>query len=149
MRKLSFYRQERRDRGIRTGIEIDGDVVLHSFEEGEGEPDPSLLWYIDIRCEGDRLPADPEKARRWFLDHAEVIRAGIKLLAEEIGAGVDHGGWPLRWTMPKGPRGVRVEVAVSAVRRLEAMGMAKKLADIAEHWEERLEKLEAVPSHNP
>ncbi len=126
MSKISFYRQERWDGGIRTGIEMDGYVVMQSFAEGTDDSDPALLWYIDVRCEGAKLAAEPEKARKWFLEHAEIIRAGLRQLAGHIRAGVDADGWPLLWPMPESPRGVRITVAVSAVERLTAWAIAEK-----------------------
>ena len=148
MRKISFYRQERWDGGVRTGIEVDGYVVLQSFVEGEEGADPALLWYIDVRCKGANLPAEPAKVRLWLLDQGSIIRPGLKQLAVHIRAGVDAEGWPLLWPMSNSPRGVRITVAVSAVERLTAWAIAEKVTEIADHWEAHLKKLEPVESLN-
>ena len=72
MPNLTFYRQARIDGGIRTGIELDEDAVFEHFEEGGPELDPTLLWYVDLRCQGPGLPDEPRKAREWLIDHADV-----------------------------------------------------------------------------
>jgi len=62
MPTITFYRQARRDGGIRTGIEIDQNTVLMRFDRGRKESDPALLWCVDVRCSGARLPREPETA---------------------------------------------------------------------------------------
>ena len=72
MPKLTFYHQARFDGGRRTGISLDDDATsLHFFETGAAEEDydPRLLWYVDLRCEGNAIPGEPQAARDWFLDN--------------------------------------------------------------------------------
>jgi hypothetical protein len=140
---ISFYRQARRDGGIRTGVTIDADTVLHRYEGGGNDSDPALVWFVDLRCEGRRLPTEPEAAREWFLSHAQLIKEGLRASAEELQAGIDIGSWPLERPLT-GPRGVRMRVVCSAVRRPEALDIARILQDIADHWEERIKALEEV-----
>ena len=64
MTKLTFYRQGRKDGGIRTGVEVNDESVLGRFEEGDKETDSALDWYVDIRCSVSKLGNDPEDARR-------------------------------------------------------------------------------------
>ena len=64
MPELDFYRQQRRDGAIRTGIEIDGETVLGRFEQVAEDANPVLAWWVDVRCKGRRLPDEPEAARR-------------------------------------------------------------------------------------
>jgi hypothetical protein len=141
MSAISFYRQARRDGGIRTGITIDADTVLHRYENGGNDSDPALVWFVDVRCEGRRLPTEPEPAREWFLSHAQLIKAALRASAEELRAGIDIGSWPLERSI-SGPRGVRMRIVCSAVRRLEALDIARILHDIADHWEERIKALQ-------
>src|SRR5262249_4105359 len=146
MPKTPFYRQYRRDHGVRTGVDIDGTTALHLFEPGEDDPDPALLWFVDLRCEGAALPAGVEEARQWLLDNATVIRSGFETLAQEVGPGMDPDAWPLLWKIPGTARRVRMTIVCSAARRLEGRDIAKVLADVAEHWEERIRGLPPVGS---
>src|SRR5438876_12275597 len=101
MTEFAFYRQKRRDGGIRTGIEINGETEL-GLEEGftGDEQDPVLLWFVDLRMEGKKLPTDPEEVRQWLLKHSPGICAGFQLLAGEIQAGVDFNTYPYLWPVP-------------------------------------------------
>src|SRR5262249_45375163 len=100
MPKISFYQKKRRDGGIRTGIDIDRESVLGCFQSGPEESDPVLLWFVDLRCEGARLPTTPEEARQWLLDHSALIHQAFQKLIAEIRAGIDFNTWPLLWTLP-------------------------------------------------
>ena len=145
MSKITFYRQKRRDGGIRTGVEINGETEL-GLEEGftGDELDPVLVWFVDLRCEGQKLPADAEAVRAWLLKYTSVIRSGFQSLAEEILAGIDFNSYSYLWPVPDAPRGVRMLIACCAMRRLEAREMRGVLLDIAANWAERLQRLPAV-----
>jgi hypothetical protein len=140
MPKLTYYQQQRADGGVRTAIFTEHETLLHHFEEGSDDTDPTLLWFVELRCEGRRLPAEPEPARQWFLDHAELMRNGLKALAERLEVGMDA-DWPLLWPMPAAPRGVRVTIAISVARRSVGLKAASILADVADHFEANLRKL--------
>ncbi len=144
MANITYYRQKRRDGGIRTGIEIEGTTKLGREEGFDDESDPVLLWWVDLRCEGKKLPTDPEEARHWLLEQGPVIRAAFEALAEEAQAGIDFNTFPYLWPVPKTPRGVRMTIAAMANRRLDARAMTGVLLDIAARWQERVEKLPAV-----
>ena len=141
--KISFYRLMRRDGVIRTGVEADDVTELGTVEGEEAEyPDPVLAWYVDLRCEGKKLPAGPEKVRRWLLDHADVITKAFTHLADEVRAGIDFATWmPLLWPVPEAPRGVRMTIACSATRRTDALAIARVLTEMAVHWRQWLEKM--------
>src|SRR5437867_2729663 len=96
MPRLNYYRQRRRDGGTRSGVAVDDAVLLHSFEPGAEASDPALLWYVDIRCEGPRLPARPDPVRQWLLAQRVILAGGLRALAEELRAGVDVDVWPLQ-----------------------------------------------------
>lgn len=143
MHSLTFYRQGRADGGIRTGIELDGDTVFGQFEEGGPEPDPVLLWYVDLRCQGPGLPDDAHGAKRWLLDHEEIIRDGFLRWAAELEAGADVELYPLQWShFSDVPRGVEMTIACATNRRIWALSIPKLLEDVAAHWRERIEELE-------
>jgi hypothetical protein len=142
MSTITFFRQARRDGGIRTGIDIDDRTVLSRFEAGGREDDPALLWYVDVRCAGPRLPRDVEAARQWLIRHEAAVRQALDALARQAPDGVDASEWPLQTT--KRLAGATVTVACSAVRRVEAREMAAVLRDVAEHWRERLDALNVL-----
>jgi len=144
MPKLTFYKQARVDGGIRTGIDIDGTTVFGRFARGGEESDPALSWYVDVRAEGRSLPDSPEEARHWFLEQAPVIKSGLIELADKLESGVDIESWPIAWPLVRGPKGARINIVVSAMRRPEALAIAAVLKDLASEWEKTLQKLRAV-----
>jgi hypothetical protein len=142
MSELTFYRQKRVDGGIRTGIDLDGASICEDFEPGEAERDPALRWYVDLRCSGDGLPGDADSAREWLLEHDAMIREGFSRYAEELAAGSDQDDYPLQWSGFQAlPPKVRMSIACSAIRRVDARELNHVLLDIAEHWSERVGRL--------
>jgi hypothetical protein len=137
MSSIVFFRQRRGDGGTRTGIDVNGRTVLDHFEEGKGEPDPALVWYVDVRCEGARLPKTAESAQQWLIDKGPIISQGMDDLAEMLTAGIDSDTWPLQHALRRNGA-VRITIACSAMRRVEAQRIAGVLRDIAEHWCDRL-----------
>lgn len=151
MATLVFYRQKRRDGGIRTGLEIDERSALHRFFPGNGDSDPILEWFVDVRAEGRRLPKDPEAARQWLSEQSETVRQELLQLAEQLQGGIDLDSWPVRRVITHGPRGIRWTISCSAVRRLEARSIAEVLRDLANNWSRYLKQLrpiEAVVTHD-
>jgi hypothetical protein len=132
---LTFYRQERLDGGVRTGVMLDGTTVLHRFDEPEEEFDPTLAWSIDVRCRGDSIPKTIEPARAWLLDHEELIVSGLSGFADHLQAGSDPtGAFPLEWSdFPLAPKDV-------------AMTIAERLRELALHWREWIEALQSSES---
>lgn len=144
MRQLTFYRQKRQDGGTRTAVATEHATLLHDFKPGDEPSDPALLWFVDLRCQGRRLPANPEKARQWLLEQTRVIRAGLTVLADQLGAGMDIDAWPLQWPVPNPPRGVQMSIVCSVTRRLTGLEIALILTDIRDHWEEIVQGLHAA-----
>ncbi len=143
MPKLTFYRQKRDDGATRTGIELDGETIAERFEGGEGERDPALLWYVDLRCEGAGLPDDPDAATHWLLEQAPIIRVGFARFAERLRAGVDTDLYSLTWSeFADVPEGVGMTIACSAIRRIEAREMSAILADVGSHWDDIIKTID-------
>jgi hypothetical protein len=134
MTSITFYQQVRRDGGRRTGIDVDGEAVLMRFDPGQGTPDPSLAWYVDVRCEGDALPAHAEGARRWLLDNERFVADGIAMIADQAGAGVDVDDQPAEWELPVAPERSRITVVICAARRQAAHGLAAILRGVGRDW---------------
>ena len=137
---ITFYRQERRDGGVRTGIEVAGHAAFQRFDEAHIDSDPALLWYVDVQCAGNGVPKESEKAREYFLQNAAMIKEHLRLLASEIPAGIDPGDLPLQRNFAMRGR-VKGMISCSAVQRLAAKEIAVKLFDIAGDWEGMIEKL--------
>lgn len=144
MRKLTFYRQQRVDQGIRTGVEMDGETVLHRFEYGKGESDPALLWFIEIRCRGPKLPQTVDGARQWLLTHKGLIQSGLEQLADDLATGMDVDALPLQRTFPRAPPGTKMTLICSAGRRFQAIQIAGLLRKLAIDWEKHLRSLRDV-----
>lgn len=144
MPAITFFRQSRQDGGTRTGIDIDGDTAFMQFDGSNEDSDPVLSWYVDVICEGGRLPFEPEKAREWLLKNASSIRNGFHELAEKLEAGMDIESWPLRWEPSKRPQGVRISIVCCAVRRAAARNMTAILLELCDHWQEFVHGLPAL-----
>ena len=143
MAKLTFYRQKRLDGAIRTGVELDGDPIADRYEGGEGERNPILLWFVDLRCDGPGIPDDPDDAFQWLFDQAPVIRDGFARYAEVLGVGADMDLYALTWSDFSGvPEGVSMTIACSGTRRVDARELARIVAEIGDRWEEILRTLD-------
>lgn len=143
MPKLTFFHQVRVDGGVRTGIEIDDAIALEFFQTETEEFDPVLLWYVDIVCDGDNLPGEPETARQWFLDNERFF---VDLLlvpaADELEIGFDPEVRPFRRIRDAAPGGCRAVMIASAMRRVHAREIAGNLRRVAESWRGLLTHLE-------
>jgi hypothetical protein len=149
MTRLTFYKQRRRDGGVRSGIELDDETtLLWNFRDPEPgtEDDPlgsALDWYIDLRCQGESLPLHPEAARAWFLENAPAFREAALALAQEMSAGWND-FYPVRWgRFSRLPEGVTAELVCSAVRRVAERGLGRVIEEYAESLEQELRSLQA------
>lgn len=144
MAGLTFFRQERVDGGIRTGIMLGGTTVLERFEGKGDEYDPSLAWSIDLRCNGLSLPTTANDARNWFLAHEAEIREGFMRYADQLGAGSDPTGiFLLEWSdFPNPPPGVAMKIVCGALRRVDALYLASRLKFVGEYWATLVGELE-------
>ena len=106
---------------LRTGVELDDDRVADAFDPGPDGIDPALIWYIDLRCEGEGVPDDPEPVLDWLLEHGPIIRDGFSRLAEHLRNGYDPDIYTLKWTdFQERPQDVTMLIACSAIRRVDA-----------------------------
>ena len=145
MHELVFYIQKRQDGGSRTGIELDGDTIFGRFEGGVDSEDPTLSWYIDLRCDGEGLPCSPEAARNWLLEHEEEIRAGLLACSKELKAGRDVEAYPLLWDrFPSSPTDVSMKIACATKGRVWAIAIPLLLEEVALKWRDRIESLHPV-----
>ncbi len=145
MPRLVFYRQAREDGGVRTGIDVDGWSIDH-FQEGGGEPDPALRWFIDLRAEAGDVPADPEEGVRWLTGHRQVVRDAYLALADALARGKRADTWPLVCEAPNAPHGPQVSAACSAVRAVLPEDLAAHVRDLADRWEDYVEQVSQARS---
>jgi hypothetical protein len=139
MNRLNFYRQKRRDGGLRTGIDLNDERVLEIYEPGDSPPDSALLWFVDVRCSGENLPSDPEAIRNWFLGRSDTIRAGLRDLSKELLAGIDA-DWPIRKVLAA-QDAVRIAIYCSVTRRFEGREISEILSDLESKWPEVIRSL--------
>ena len=144
MTKLNFYIQARADGGRRSGIEVDGETLHSHFEPGCGEPDPSLLWYIDIRCKVDSLPRDEYATTKWLIDHSDLFREELLVLSERLYAGLDVDLWPLQHRIVKAPAGVEAVIVCSSIRGIIAREYGSILADVVQNFDSILRSVTAL-----
>ena len=69
---MLFFKNVRRDGGVRIGVEMDGERLFHSYVDGPevesvGDENPALDWYLDIGFEGKAVPSDPDKVKKWLI----------------------------------------------------------------------------------
>jgi hypothetical protein len=142
----TFYRQKRRDGGVRTGVDL-GDVsLLHRFEPPSGNADgddPALDWYVDVRIAGTGLPEEPNAARAWLLDQAEAVREPLEEASRKLSNGVDLSPEPIRHEHTT-QDGLHMAVVCSAAGRIPARQLGEILADTAQRWNELVRALEVL-----
>ncbi len=84
MSEILFYRQERRDGRIRTGLEISGNLVLMDYMTEGSNSDPSIIWYVDILFTTDSPIDSRENARMFLNDKAVEVSITLQALAERV-----------------------------------------------------------------
>lgn len=132
MSKLVFYRQQRVDGGIRSGVDLDDDSLFELFEPGQEDDDPTLKWFVDVRWRGAKLPR-PEKAQDWLLRQESAIRPALTEAAEELRSGIDLSD-PVQRELLQRNSGSRARLVVHAARRVAAREIAKQVRYVANHW---------------
>jgi hypothetical protein len=133
MKKLTFYHQKRRDGGLRTGVELDDERVLECYEPGSAQEDPTLIWWIDVRCAQRTWPTEPERVRAWLLENAQKIEDGLKDYAAELGAGIDI-NWPAKHVVSN-RNGMKIEIYCSAMARVGGREIQAELLKLARNWQ--------------
>jgi nucleoside-diphosphate-sugar epimerase len=140
MDKLNFYHQKRSDGGLRSGIDFNEERMLECYEQGTLPQDSTLLWFVDIRCAAENLPAEPESIRRWFLDRSDLIQSALNQLSDDLSAGIDS-GWPIKRVILTGDR-VNMAVYCSAIRRLTGREISQVLSDLRNTWPDLIKHLD-------
>lgn len=144
MPQLTYYRQARIDGGVRTGIDVDGSTVLARYEPGTDEHDPSLKWYVDVRCDGPALPTDGEAARRWLVENTNLIKDELLSVGRQIELGFDAETRPFERRVASPPEGTTIVIVASAQQRTLGRDMSSTLQRLSDEWEASLRDLEPL-----
>jgi hypothetical protein len=140
MDKLNFYYQMRNDGGLRSGVDFNGERILESFKPGRLPQDSRLIWFIDIRCSGRKLPSDGEAVRDWFLAHKDVIQIALRDLAKELHVGIDR-EWPVKKVISPN-NGLQIAIYCSTIRRLEGRDISQIILNLGKSWPDLIRHLE-------
>jgi len=144
MASVTFFRQQRVDGGIRTGIDYEGCTLLESFAQGSDEDDPALLWFVDVKLEGPVIPSrSPNHLRQWLIDLAAKLQPHLDAVAEELSAGVD-GEWPVQRSFSMPAEDLLLTVSATGIRRLQARQIGEKVREVSQRWPELLEALQPL-----
>ena len=144
MPQVTFFRQARIDGGVRTGVDVDRSTVLMRYEPGTDEHDPSLKWYVDVRCDGPALPTEGEEARQWLVEHAVLIKDELLCAGRHLELGFDSEARPFERRVESPPADTTILIVASAQRRVMGRDMASTLQSLADDWEASLHNLEPL-----
>lgn len=136
MATIKFFYQERYDGGVRTGIGVNDEMVLHRFLPGDEDSDPALLWYLDVVFKGDSLPAGSDEAKQWLCDQSDTIKRELLQAAEHLVVGLDVGPdtrYRATLVLMDSATG---EIMISGARSLSERELADKVRSVAASWDE-------------
>lgn len=142
MHSIKFYRQARYDGGVRSGIGVDGTLVMHHFAPGHEDDDPALRWFVDLIFESDTLPSEAEAARDLLLRQSTFAQHVLRDTAEHLALGIDDEEWPYTVQFKDEPSGITCRLTTSGVRSLADDELAANLAETADNWRTHLNRLE-------
>jgi hypothetical protein len=143
MSKIIFFRQRRADGGVHSGVETE-EHKADFYQEGAGEYNPALEWFVDLRVEGKDLPPDLQEAIEWLTAQGKIISLAFEQLSRELAAGIDFGSWPLEWPVPQAPQGVEMSIISSCVQRVSARDLSCILEQIASNWSRYLTEISSA-----
>jgi hypothetical protein len=141
MATIWYYKNVRYDGGVRTGIDINGERILHRFINSSEDEDPALLWFVDVECDGAELPTDPDAARNWLLAQIPTIQQRMNEVADHFEVGIDGLSAPYvkSWSDPA--NGVTIRIRCSAIHRLVGVDFSRRLREVATDMESDVQSL--------
>jgi len=151
MTEITFYRQQRRDGSIRSGLELNGEPqfgLIQSWPSETSDDDLSMVldWYIDLTIQSPNPidHSDPEQTKNELLKLQASIQHGLNQLANSMGAGVDFES-PVLWSkFPELSEGFHVEMVCRASSRISSRQLMREIHEFANHWLEYLGNLKQL-----
>jgi len=151
MTEITFYRQQRRDGSIRSGLELNGEPqfgLIQSWPSETSDDDLSMVldWYIDLTIQSPNPidHSDPEQTKNELLKLQASIQHGLNQLANSMGAGVDFES-PVLWSkFPELSEGFHVEMVCRASSRISSRQLMREINEFANHWLEYLGNLKQL-----
>lgn len=151
MTEITFYRQQRRDGSIRSGLELNGEPqfgLIQSWPLETSDDDLSMVldWYIDLTIQSPNPidHSDPEQTKNELLKLQTSIQHGLNQLANSMGAGVDFES-PVLWSkFPELSEGFHVEMVCRASSRISSRQLMREINEFANHWLEYLGNLKQL-----
>ncbi len=145
MTEITFYRQQRRDGSIRSGLELNGEPqfgLIQSWPSETSDDDLSMVldWYIDLTIQSPNPidHSDPEQTKNELLKLQASIQHGLNQLENSMGAGVDFES-PVIWSkFPELSEGFHVEMVCRASSRITSRQLMREINEFANHWLEYL-----------
>ena len=149
MTEITFYRQQRRDGSIRSGLHATGPFDLENFELGPedlaDDPYANVLdWFIDLQLESPTDLINAEAARYELLACKGAIRSGLNQMIDELGVGVDSSMALIWQNFPELPPGYSCRLNLSISRRFRGKTYIDLLQDFMEHWPEYCQSLRVL-----
>ena len=149
MTEITFYRQQRRDGSIRSGLHATGPFDLENFELGPedlaDDPYANVLdWFIDLQLESPTDLINAEAARDELLACKGAIRSGLNQMIDELGVGVDSSMALIWQNFPELPPGYSCRLNLSISRRFRGKTYIDLLQDFMEQWPEYCQSLRVL-----
>ena len=142
MATVTVYRQERVDGGVRTGVDVGDEPVLMEFRAGPGQEDPAILWFIDVRLEGQDISPVPSDVRSFVALSLESIKSAVATAADKLAVGLDASWWPFRHESQTAQG--TVVVVCNAMTRETGQNIAQHLRTFAAEFEAALPTIPAL-----
>ena len=147
MPTLTYYKNVRNDGGVRTGVGLNGETVLEDFVEGRQEPDPILVWYVDLLFESSKVPKEAEAIRAWLATMGNYVKQGLDEIATKMEVGIDQQWNPFSYPLLRTPTGVKITMSGAAMNRVRIEDFAQHLREIKQEWDKSLRRLKSpIPS---
>jgi hypothetical protein len=143
MNKVTFFWNDRQDGAVHRGLSANDVLLFDELTEGGAEPDPALNWYVDIDCTSRSISKIPHEIREWFLRLSPHINACFDALLQKLEVGADGGLYPFfqRKSVKAHPSVINIEIKGSAMQKIRAADIARRLSKVRNSWETELRQL--------
>ena len=137
---ITFFRQSRRDGGLRTGIDLNDELVYGNYV-GPEDFDPVLDWYVDFQFSGPSVPGDRKRIKRWLISRSDEVRRVLRQQIAELRSGIDHEALPVVSEHRGKNSDDRLVIRVSASNRAASREIPRIFRDFEKHWSDEIRAL--------